>query len=48
MKQNQFQQEVYRGISCYSCCTTSDYFSHRQQQEITKEHLTFVECSLTI
>lgn len=47
MKYKDFILKDY-GVPSYSCCTTSDYFSHRQQQEITKEHLTFVECSLTI
>ncbi len=35
MKQKDFILEDY-GVSSYSCCITSDYFSHRQQQEITK------------
>lgn len=46
MKHTIFLQERHR-VSCYSCCYTSYPISHERQQEIIKEHLTFVECSLT-
>ncbi len=34
-KQKDFILEEH-GISSYSCCNTSDYIPHRQQQELTK------------
>ncbi len=37
MKQNDFILEEH-GVSSYSYCITSDYFSHRQQQEIINNH----------